>query len=73
MATVFLAILALAVPAVPLVGAARWVPNPGRLAVSVTVTRRCPPDVADQRISDNTIRRRRGQPWLCRAPMAYLR
>jgi hypothetical protein len=55
MAKGFLAMVALAVLAVRLVGAVRRVPNHGRLAVSVMVTRRCPPHVADQRISDNTI------------------
>jgi hypothetical protein len=55
MAKVFLAIVALAVLAVRLVGAVQRVPNYGRLAVSAMVTRRCPPHLADQRISDNTI------------------
>ena len=39
MAKAFLAIVAAAVLLVPLVEAARRDPNPGRLAVSVTVTR----------------------------------
>ena len=43
MAKVFLAMVALAVLAVRLVGAVRRVPSHGRLAVSVMVTRRALP------------------------------
>jgi hypothetical protein len=72
MAKAFLAIVAAAVLLVPRVGAARRDPNPGRLAVSVTVTRWCPPHLADQRISDNTILKTARTTMACRAPMAYL-
>ena len=72
MAKVFLAMVALAVLAVRLVGAVRRVPNHGRLAVSVMVTRRCPPHVADQRISDNTILKTARTTMALGAPMAYL-